>query len=99
MSVGGEILVCFAEGKSGATAPAAPAAFQSPVTDGTVEWYRAGFWIGTAAGNVMVDPATVITLYGQGVAWVSACRSKYQALKAAVMAAATVAAVQAVVWS
>ena len=64
-----------------------------------MEWYRAGFWIGTAAGNVMVDPATVITLYGQGVAWVSACRSKYQALKAAVMAAATVAAVQAVVWS
>lgn len=99
VSVGGEILVTFAGGKSGSTAPKPPTAFHTAVTDGTVDWYRVGFWIGTATGNVMVDPATVISLYGEGVTWVNACRSKYQALKAQVQAATAVADVQAVVWA
>lgn len=94
----GVCYVTLGGGKSGASAPSWPTDFQTPVTDGTAIWYKLGFWTGTSDGNLMVDPQTAIELYGQGVAFVNACRSKYQALKAKVQAAATVAEVQAVTW-
>lgn len=97
--VGGVVLVTLGGGTSGTTAPVAPTAFQTAVTDNEVTWYKLGFWVGTGAGNVMVDPPTMIQLFGQGVAWVNACRSKYEMFKAQVMAATTTAAVLAVVWA
>lgn len=94
----GVCYVTLGGGKSGATVPSWPADFQTPVTDGSVTWYKLGFWFGTSDGNLMVDPQTAISLYGQSVAFVNACRSKYQSLKAKVQAAATVAEVQAITW-
>lgn len=98
VSIGGIILVTLAGGTSGATAPVAPTSFQTAVTDGTITWYRLGFWVNATPNNVMVDPATMIAIFGQGVIWINACRSKYQNYKAEIMAATTMTAVQSIVW-
>ncbi|WP_298283136.1 hypothetical protein [Acidocella sp.] len=95
---GRECFVTFDGGTSGTAAPAWPTDFQVGVADGTVTWYKLGFWLGTANGNIMVDAASAVSLFGQGVVFISTQRAQYQALKAAVLSATTVAAVQAVVW-
>ena len=98
VSVGGEILVTFAGGESGTTAPTAPTSFQTAVTDNTITWYRLGFWVNALPNNIMVDPATMITIFGQGVIWINACRSKYQAYRTEILATTTATAAQAIVW-
>lgn len=96
----GEVYVTFAGGTSGTAAPTWPTAFQTAVTDGTVTWYKVGYWVGMGApGNVMVDAPTVIAIYAAAVAFISAQRSKYQVLKAAILAATTPEVVMAVAWS
>jgi hypothetical protein len=96
----GEVYVTFAGGTSGANAPTWPTAFQTAVADGTVTWYKVGYWVGMGEpGNVMVDAPTVIAIYAAAVAFISAQRSKYQGLKAAILAATTPEVVMAVAWS
>jgi hypothetical protein len=91
--------VTFNAGTSGSTPPTWPTAFEVPAPDMDIDWYLMGFWIDTRNSTIMVDAATVISIYAAQVAYISNCRSKFQKLSAQVTAATTVAEVQAIVWS
>lgn len=96
---GGVYYITFSGGTSEGTAPTFPTEFQKSVSDGSIIWYKLGFWIGTSSGNIMVDPTTAIALFAKGISFISSCRSRYEALKAAVNAATTTEAVTAITWT
>lgn len=98
INVGGVIYVTFLGGISGATAPTWNNAFQTATVDNTITWYKLGFWVGTNSGNQMVDPQTVISLFQEGVEFVSTQRGQYQLLKSQIFAATTPAAILACTW-
>ena len=95
---GGLYYVTFLGGTSGTVAPTFPTDFVTTVTDNTALWIQLGWPIGTTTGNVLITAPQVIELFEQGDKLVADCRKQYMALKAQVMAATTVSAVQAVVW-
>ncbi|MHB8914424.1 MAG: hypothetical protein ACYC4K_01275 [Thiobacillus sp.] len=94
----GVYYIAMVGGTTGATIPTFPTAFQTPVTDGTVQWAMAGQLVGTTTGNVWQTPQNIVRLFQIGNNWVSSCRAQYVSLKAQVLAATTVSAVQAIIW-
>jgi len=96
--VGGAYYLCLTAGTTGAAAPAWPSAMQQVVTDGTATWALAGWLLSTGAGAQWHTPAQVIAVWQAYLAYVNGCRATYAGLVAAVNAATSVAAVQAVVW-
>lgn len=94
----GTYWVTFTGGTTGASLPSLPTDFSTFVTDGSVQWYKTGFRIGTSNGTVIVDPVTAVSLFGQGVVFVNDARARYEQLKIEVLAATTPSAVQSINW-
>lgn len=95
---GGAYYLAMAAGTTGAAAPSWPTAFQQVATDGTVQWALAGWQLMTQSGRQWHSPPQVAAAWQAVLEFIAAAHSKETALLAEVAAAATVAAVQAVVW-
>ena len=95
----GGYYITFNGGTTGTVQPVWLTAFSTPVQDGSVVWYRMGFRISTTTGAIIVDPPDAVALFGQGVEFINNMRAQYESLKAQILAASTVAEVQAVIWS
>ncbi len=94
----GNYYVTFGGGTSGSTAPAFPASFSTPVTDGSVTWELFGMLVNTAAGRVWLTAQDTVACYTAGAKFVNTQLGTLTVLENEVNAASTVAAVQAVVW-
>lgn len=67
-NVGGVILFSSAGGKSGATSPTPPTEFQTPVTDGTVEWSLMGLLINLANSRIAwMTPQNAVSAFSQAM--------------------------------
>ena len=94
-NVGGVILFCSASGKSGASAPTPPTTFGTPVTDGTAEWELMGRKVYLQGGSfVYMTPQQIMSAFQQGELYLHQMSDKLELLKAEIMAATTVTAVQ-----
>jgi hypothetical protein len=101
---GGQAYVCTTAGESGSSAPTWPTAVGTEETDGTAAWeiWTTPFWCEGPAGvwNYAQHTATQIQQVGlDGKAAITANLVKNKTLAAQIMAAKTVAQVQAIVWS
>ena len=96
--INGVTYLAMAAGITGATAPSWPSAFQQVVSDGSVQWALAGWQLLTASGRQWHTPPQVIAAWQAALDLIAAAHSREAALLAEITAAATVAAVQAVVW-
>ena len=99
LDVNGEFYICEQAGTTGSNMPTMPTAFQTTVTDGTVQWALFGLLVGTTAGNVWCDAPTIYQLFAQGVNYVNTCRSKYQTLKAEILASQDLPSATLIKWS
>ena len=94
-SVGGVILFCSAEGKSGTSAPTPPTAFGTPVTDGTAAWELLGRKVYLQGGSfVYMTPQQLMSAFQQGEIYLHQMSDKLELLKAEINAATTVTEVQ-----
>ena len=94
-NAGGVILFCSASGKSGTSAPTPPTTFGTPVTDGTVEWELMGRKVYLQDGSfVYMTPQQIMSAFQQGEIYLHQMSDKLELLKAEIMAATTVTAVQ-----
>jgi hypothetical protein len=101
---GAALYVCVAAGTSGATAPTWPTTDGAIASDGGAQWqmWVTPFWCEDASGNwafVNHSAAQIQQVGVDGKSSILANMAKNQALYAQVMAATTVAAVQAITWS
>ena len=98
-SVGGVILFCSTAGKSGTSAPTAPTAFGTPVTDGTAAWELLGRKVFLQGGSfVYMTPQQIMSAFQQGELYLHTMSDQLVNLTAQINAATTVSAVQAIVW-
>jgi hypothetical protein len=98
-NVGGVILFCSASGKSGSSAPTPPAAFGTPVTDGTATWELMGRKVYLQNGSfVLMTPQQILSAFQQGELYLHQTSNRLESLLAQINAETTVSAVQAVVW-
>ena len=94
-SVGGVILFCSTAGKSGTTAPTAPTAFGTPVTDGTCQWELLGRKVYLQGGSfVYMTPQQLMSAFQQGELYLHQMSDQLELLKAQINAATTVTEVQ-----
>ena len=94
-SVGGVILFCSTAGKSGTSAPTPPTAFGTPVTDGTAAWELLGRKVYLQGGSfVYMTPQEIMSAFQQGELYLHQMSDQLELLKAEIMAATTVTAVQ-----
>ena len=98
-SSSGNYYVTFSGGTTGSTPPTWPTTFSTPVTDNTVVWELWGWPVGTSYGMTLVTPTQAMILGGQGAAFIANCRIQYQTLKAQVLSATSISAVQAITWT
>ena len=94
-NVGGVILFCSTPGKSGSSAPTAPTAFGTPVTDGTAAWELLGRKVYLQGGSfVYMTPQQIMSAFQQGELYLHQMSNQLELLKAEIMAATTVTEVQ-----
>ena len=94
-NVGGVVLFCSTAGKSGTSAPTPPTAFGTPVTDGTAAWELLGRKVYLQGGSfVYMTPQQITSAFQQGELYLHQTSDKLELLKAEIMAATTVTAVQ-----
>ena len=94
-TVGGVILFCSTPGKSGSSAPTPPTTFGTPVTDGTAAWELLGRKVYLQDGSfVYMTPQEIMSAFQQGELYLHQMSDKLELLKAEIMAATTVTAVQ-----
>ena len=94
-NVGGVILFCSTAGKSGTTAPTAPTAFGTPVTDGTCQWELLGRKVYLQGGGyVYMTPQQIMEAFQQGELYLHQMSDQLESLKAQINAATTVTEVQ-----
>ena len=94
-SVGGVILFCSTAGKSGTSAPTPPTAFGAPITDGTAAWELLGRKVYLQGGSfVYMTPQQIMSAFQQGELYLHQMSNQLELLKAEIMAATTVTAVQ-----
>ena len=94
-SVNGVILFCSTAGKSGTSAPTPPTTFGTPVTDGTAEWELMGRKVYLQGGSfVYMTPQQIMSAFQQGELHLHQMSNQLELLKAEIMAATTVTAVQ-----
>ncbi len=111
--VNGAYYLAMTAGTTGAAPPAWPTRFQQAVADGSVSWALAGWQLmtatagfagnsnngGEATGRQWHTPPQVVAVWQAALDFVAAAHAKETILLAEIIAAPTVAAVQAVVWS
>lgn len=97
----GVLLFSSKGGTSGATEPTAPSAFQTPVTDGTVEWALMGLFCATVGGTGLtwMTPQTLLTAFQSAVNYITDVETNAFALTEQVNAATTYEAIQAIQFS
>lgn len=79
--VGNVVLFSSAGGKSGTTTPTPPTVFQTPVTDGTVEWSLMGLLINIASSRIAwMTPQNVISAFSQAMMVLTDAEAEYLGL-------------------
>ncbi len=98
--VNGVFLFCLIGGTTGTTAPTPPTTFGATVTDNTVTWELYGRDLELVGGAYMTfTPQEILAIFLQVEVYIHLCKNQLQALLAQIMAATTVSAVEAIVWS
>lgn len=79
--VGDTVLFTNAGGKSGTTAPVAPTEFQTPVTDGTVEWALMGLLINVINNRISwMTPQNVVSAFSQAMSSLTDIEAQFHGL-------------------
>lgn len=99
----GDVYLCVAAGPTGAEAPTWATAIGQIVNDGGAQWqlWSTPFWCADANGNWAWMPHTaqqIMQVGDDATAFVLAQQSENATLQAQILAAESVAAVQAIVW-